>query len=105
MMVVLLSAVSVNAHAAVFETGGEFRVRGWWLDNYMTAGAATEYWDQRLRLSVNWPLAEHVRVQVRPFGGVAAFTTRFWPRRETPMFPSKMFSPRGARRLVERAQS
>ncbi len=61
----LLIVVSVNVHAAMLETGGEIRVRGWQLENYLKDGAATEFFDQRLRLNMNWPVAEHVRLQVR----------------------------------------
>lgn len=61
----LLNGVSINAYAAVLETGGEVRVRGWWLANYLQDGKVTEYWDQRLRLGMNWPVAENVRIQVR----------------------------------------
>ena len=61
----LLSVVSSNARAAALETGGEIRVRGWWLDNYVKSGAATEFWDQRLRLTMYWPVAENVRIRVR----------------------------------------
>ena len=61
----LLSVVPVSARAAALETGGELRVRGWWMDSYLKNGAATDFWDQRLRLSLNWPVAERVRIQVR----------------------------------------
>ena len=61
----LLNVVSSSAHATALETGGEIRVRGWWLDNYVKSGAATEFWDQRLRLTMYWPVAENVRIRVR----------------------------------------
>ena len=61
----LLNIVAGNAHAAALETGGEIRVRGWWLDNYVKDGKFTEFWDQRLRLTMTWPVAERVRIQVR----------------------------------------
>jgi len=65
LIVALQSVMSINAQAAVLETGGELRVRSWWLDNYVKDGKAAEFWDQRLRLSMNWPVAERVRIQVR----------------------------------------
>ena len=64
MMIVLL-ALSPPAHATALDTGGEIRVRGWRLDNYLADGKATEFWDQRLRLNLDWPVAEGVRVKVR----------------------------------------
>ena len=50
---------------ATLETRGELRARVWRLDNYLKSGAAVEFWDQRLRLNLTWPVAERVRVQVR----------------------------------------
>jgi hypothetical protein len=65
LVLALLTVQSVSARAAVLETGGEIRVRGWWLDNYVKDGESAEFWDQRLRLTMTWPVAERVRVQVR----------------------------------------
>ena len=65
LLTALLAAVPAGAHAVALETRGELRVRSWWLDNYFADGKSTEYWDQRLRLHLNWPVAENVRVQVR----------------------------------------
>jgi hypothetical protein len=57
--------MAVNAHAAALETGGELRVRAWSLDNYYKDGKGTEFWDQRFRLYLSWPVAQNVRLQVR----------------------------------------
>ena len=65
LVVAIMSVVSSGARAAALETGGEIRVRGWWLDNYVKDGARTEFWDQRLRLTMYWPVAENVRIRVR----------------------------------------
>ena len=64
-MAALLGALSIEAHAAALESSGEIRVRGWRLDNYVADGKATEFWDQRLRLTLSWPLTETVRLKVR----------------------------------------
>jgi len=61
----LLSVTSIAARAAALESGGEIRVRGWWRDNYLKDETSHEFWDQRLRLGLNWPVAERVRVQAR----------------------------------------
>jgi hypothetical protein len=61
----LLLAGRAAASAATLETGGEFRARAWSLDNYLKDGARTEFWDQRLRLSMAWPVTETVRIQAR----------------------------------------
>lgn len=57
-------AVAGTAQAAL-ETKGEFRARAWYLDNYLADKHSTEFWDQRLRLFMTWPVAENVKVQVR----------------------------------------
>lgn len=54
-----------RAGATALESTGELRVRGWWLDNYLVDGRSTEFWDQRLRLGVTWPVAETVKVTLR----------------------------------------
>jgi len=60
-----LFATPPGASAAPPETRAELRVRAWSLDNYARDGARTEFWDQRLRLAVNWPVTETVMIQVR----------------------------------------
>jgi hypothetical protein len=63
-------AVASQVKAAVpLETAAELRVRLFYLDSYAGAvaknGATNEFWDQRLRLNMNWPVAENVKLQVR----------------------------------------
>lgn len=61
----LLGAMAVPAHAAPLETGGELRVRSWWLEDYRPGEPNSDFWDQRLRLTMTWPVTQTVRVQVR----------------------------------------
>lgn len=63
--ILALSGAASRAGAAALETTGELRVRGWWLDNYLGNERSTEFWDQRLRLGVTWPVAENVKVSLR----------------------------------------
>lgn len=63
-------AVATQVKAAVpLETSGELRVRMFYLDSYTGAvaknGATNEFWDQRLRLTLTWPVAENVKLVVR----------------------------------------
>ena len=62
---VLACALQAPAQAATLETTGEIRARGWWLDNYRQSGERDEFWDQRLRLDVDWNVGELVRVHAR----------------------------------------
>jgi hypothetical protein len=61
----ILLAVAGQASATALETSGEFRARGWYLNNYFASGKSTEFWDQRLRLFLTWPVAENVKIQTR----------------------------------------
>lgn len=78
----LMFAVVGKASATALETSGEFRARGWYLSNYFQSGKNTEFWDQRLRLYMTWPISETVKVQVRAdvlegfWGDNAQTTTR-----------------------------
>jgi len=51
--------------ATALETSGEIRARAWYVDNYVTNKRSTEWFDQRLRLNLVWPVAESVKVIVR----------------------------------------
>ena len=80
----MMFAMAGRASATALETSGELRARGWWVDNYVVNGKSTEWFDQRLRLSLVWPVAENVKVTVRAdilegFWGDnnAAFNTSF----------------------------
>jgi hypothetical protein len=80
----MLFALAGQASATALETSGELRARGWWVDNYVVDGKTTEWFDQRLRLTLVWPVAENVKVNVRAdilegFWGDnnAAFNTTF----------------------------
>lgn len=68
-MVLLAAAIiccgCARASAATLETGGEYRARAWSLDNYLRDKAVSEFWDQRLRLSLTWPVTETVSIQAR----------------------------------------
>lgn len=61
---VLMFAAAGQAQAAL-ETSGEFRARYWNLGNYLKDGATAEFWDQRLRLNLDWPIAEGVKLHAR----------------------------------------
>jgi hypothetical protein len=60
----LVFAAAGQASAAL-ETSGEFRARAWYLKNYVASDKSTEMWDQRLRLNLDWPIAEGVKVHAR----------------------------------------
>jgi hypothetical protein len=68
----LMFAVAGQASAAPLETSGEYRGRYWFLSNYNYAGIATgtaddnqDFWDQRLRLKMDWQVADGVKVGAR----------------------------------------
>lgn len=66
----LMFAVAAQAQAAVpLETTGELRVRMFYLNDYTGAvskkGAMNEFWDQRLRLGMNWQVSDSVKLQAR----------------------------------------
>jgi hypothetical protein len=61
----LVSAFAGSVKAAALETSGELRVRSWYVDNYVINNESTEWWDQRLRLNMVWPVAEGVKVAAR----------------------------------------
>lgn len=61
----MLCAFAGSVKAAALETSGELRVRAWFVDNYVKDGESTEWWDQRLRLNMVWPVAEGVKVAAR----------------------------------------
>jgi len=65
MAAAVLLTFAGQAKATALETSGELRARGWWVDNYVVNGQSTEWFDQRLRLSMVWPVAEGVKVNVR----------------------------------------
>ena len=69
MMIGMAAAVLLTfagqAKATALETSGELRARGWWVDNYVANGRSTDWFDQRLRLNMVWPVAENVKVNVR----------------------------------------
>ncbi len=63
-------AVASQVKAAVpLETTGELRVRMFYLKSYAGAvaknGAMNEFWDQRLRLGMNWQVSDSVKLQAR----------------------------------------
>jgi hypothetical protein len=60
-----LFTLAGQAKATALETSGEIRARAWYVDNYVTNGRSTEWFDQRLRLNLVWPVAEGVKVNVR----------------------------------------
>jgi len=61
----LVFAVAGQASATALETSGEFRARFWYLKNYVANEKSTEFWDQRLRLNLDWPIAEGVKLHAR----------------------------------------
>ena len=61
----LVFTVAGQATATALETSGEFRARSWYLNNYVDRRESTEWWDQRLRLNMVWPVAEGVKVNAR----------------------------------------
>ena len=61
----LVFAVASKVSATPLETSGEYRARLWYLDNYAKDGQSTEFWDQRLRLVMVWPVAEGVKLTAR----------------------------------------
>jgi hypothetical protein len=61
----IVCAVAASASATALETSGELRARAWYLKNYFATGKNTEFWDQRLRVNLVWPVAENVKVNVR----------------------------------------
>lgn len=70
LMTVFLAAAIVfgiagQSSATTLETSGELRARLWNLGNYLVDGKSAEFWDQRLRLNLNWPVSETVKVNVR----------------------------------------
>jgi hypothetical protein len=72
-MTVLLAAALVfaaagQASATALETSGEYRGRFWYLNNYSQIPAeqdSQEFWDQRLRLGMNWKVTDTVKVGAR----------------------------------------
>lgn len=75
-------AVAGQASATALETSGEIRVRGWMLDNYLQDKHSTEFWDQRLRVSGVWNVAENVKVNFR-----ADILEGFWgDNKQTPVY-------------------
>lgn len=87
LMMIGLAAASLltlagQAKATALETSGELRARSWLVQNYVIDKKDTEWFDQRLRLNMVWPVAEGVKVNVRAdilegFWGdnISAFTT------------------------------
>jgi hypothetical protein len=72
MAAALTLAAAGQASAAALETSGEFRARYWFLSNYNYVGAAAktvdtnqDFFDQRLRLNMVWPVSETVKVGAR----------------------------------------
>ena len=61
----LMFAMAGKVSATPLETAGEYRARLWILNNYFESGKQSEFWDQRLRLTMTWPVAEGVKVQAR----------------------------------------
>lgn len=47
------------------EMSGEIRVRSWFLDNYFEGQKTSEFVDQRLRLTMDWGIAENVSLKAR----------------------------------------
>lgn len=67
---VMTFAVASQVKAAVpLETTGELRVRMFYLKSYAGAvaknGAMNEFWDQRLRLGMNWQVSDSVKLVAR----------------------------------------
>ena len=65
MAAALVFAVAGTASAGTLETSGEARFRLWNLDNYLQDGHSTEFWDQRVRLNLVWPVNDNVKVSLR----------------------------------------
>ena len=63
--VALVCTLPARTDAATLETAGELRARGWWLDNYQKSGESDEFWDQRLRLNMDW-IVERAGESPRP---------------------------------------
>ena len=61
----MMFAMAGQASATALETSGEIRARGWYVNNYIASGRGTDWFDQRLRLNLVWPVAENVKVNVR----------------------------------------
>jgi len=61
----LVFAVAGQASATALETSGELRVRSWYLDGYVTQKNHIDYWDQRLRLNMDWAVADGVKIHAR----------------------------------------
>lgn len=62
---VALLTLAGQAKATALETSGELRARAWYVNNYVVNERGTEWWDQRLRVNLVWPVAESVKVNVR----------------------------------------
>ncbi|MHB8834902.1 MAG: alginate export family protein [Candidatus Methylomirabilia bacterium] len=85
-------AVAGQASATALETSGEFRVRGWMLDNYLQDKHSTEFWDQRLRVSGVWNVAENLKVNFR-----ADILEGFWgDNKQSPVFDATVDPNTGA---------
>ncbi len=69
LMTIVLAAALMFAAAgqaqAALETSGEFRARFWNLSHYLNDHENQEFWDQRLRLNLDWPIAEGVKLHAR----------------------------------------
>lgn len=61
----LVFAFAGQASATALETSGEIRARAWYLLNYIADDENMEMWDQRLRVNMDWPVAEGVKVHAR----------------------------------------
>jgi len=70
----LIFAVAGQASAAALETSGEYRGRYWFLSDYngykgaaaaASADDSQDFWDQRLRLKMDWQVADGVKVGAR----------------------------------------
>lgn len=53
------------AGAGALATSGELRVRTWQTESYFSDDQQVDFWDQRLRLSLDWDAGEAVRVHAR----------------------------------------
>jgi hypothetical protein len=85
-------AVAGQASAAALETSGEFRVRGWMLDNYLQDKHSTEFWDQRLRVFGSWTVVDSVKINFR-----ADILEGFWgDNKQTPVFDATQDPNTGA---------
>lgn len=92
MAAAMIFAIAGAASAAVLETSGEIRVRGWHLDNYLQDKHTTEFWDQRLRVNGVWNVAENVKVQFR-----TDILEGFWgDNKQTPVFDATQDPNTGA---------